>query len=86
VGLQVILVAFLVTFLFFLKLEIDTPSVVISAISPFSGKITSRVYLRKAGISDAIKNSFLPSPITRGLSFFTASILSGSDSLITPIA
>ena len=86
VGLQVIFMGVFLTGLFLRILRIETPSRVITAISSFSRTITFRVYLRKAGISDARKNSPSPSPRTSGLSFFTARILSGSDSLITPIA
>ena len=49
-------------------------------------KYTSLVWLKIAGISEAIKYSFCPIPTIKGLSFFTAISLSGSLLLITPMA
>ena len=65
---------------------IVTLSGVKCTVSPFSNMHTSLVYFKSAGISDAIKFSFFPSPTIRGLSFLTATISFGFLEQITPKA
>ena len=66
--------------------RISTPSFVNITNSLSFRKYTSLVWLKTAGISEAIKYSFCPMPTIKGLSFFTAISLSGSFLLITPMA
>ena len=56
----------------------STPLRVMTAISSSPRNTTSRVWLSRAGVSEATKNSLSPSPTTIGGPLRTATILFGS--------
>ena len=64
----------------------STPFLVMTAKSPSSRKITSRVCARMAGTSLATKLHFSPNPRTSGEAFFATTSISGERSLITASA
>ncbi len=65
------------------KSYMKKPSGLRSTTSPSLRGITSFVKGKRAGISEAMKFSFLPTPTTRGLPYLTATILSGSLEVMT---